>query len=142
MANEKFKEGGASGIGDLARMGGDIEGTLTNQDLKNGGAGFWRDMARMGGAVISVGISGTPVTTGTADVAYAGFTVTASGGTPPYTYALVGTWPAGITVNSTTGAVSGTPTESGTFADLSVSATDADGTVSQIPNFTLEIAAE
>lgn len=142
MANEKFKEGGASGIGDLARMGGDIEGTLTNDDLKHGGAGFWRDMVRMGGAVISVGISGTPVTTGTVGVPYDGFTVTASGGTPPYTYTLVGTWPSGITVNPTTGFVSGTPTESGTFADLSVSATDAGGSVSQIAVFTLEIAAE
>jgi choice-of-anchor A domain-containing protein len=51
-------------------------------------------------------------------------TMTASGGTAPYTYAIAGNLPAGLTLNPTTGAVTGTPTASGTF---SVKATDAKG---------------
>ena len=40
----------------------------------------------------------------------------ASGGTPPYTYSITaGSLPAGLTLSSSTGAVSGTPTASGTF---------------------------
>ena len=68
-------------------------------------------------AIISspLAISGTPVTTGTeyehgVGSTYAGFTVTASGGATPYTYSIAsGALPAGITLNSSTGAVSGTP---------------------------------
>lgn len=52
---------------------------------------------------------------GTIDEAYAGETIAASGGTEPYTYAVTaGALPAGITL-STGGALSGTPTETGTF---------------------------
>lgn len=141
MANEKFINGGPSSIGDLAKDGGDIQGSMTNADLINYGPGMWSDLAKQGGDVLSLAISGTPVEDGTVNVAYAGFTVTASGGVAPYTYSLVGTWPAGITVNSSTGEVSGTPTESGTFADLSVRATDDDSATADLPTFTLTIAA-
>src|SRR5262245_36395274 len=67
------------------------------------------------GGALPLGISGTPVTTGTENEhgvgsTYAGFTVTASGGTAPYTYSVAsGALPSGITLNSSTGAVSGTP---------------------------------
>jgi hypothetical protein len=63
------------------------------------------------------------------------------GGAAPLVYALVGTWPTGISVNSSTGAVSGTPTNAGTFNNLSVKVTDADSEVSQLPTFTLVVAA-
>lgn len=141
MDNNAIKVSGASSIGDLARMGGDVAGNMTNQTLQNYGAGFLPDLARMGGAVVSLAIDGTPVLTGTINVAYDGFTATASGGSTPYTYAAVGTWPAGITVNSSTGAVSGTPTASGSFASLSVKVTDADSETAQLDTFTLVIAA-
>lgn len=95
----------------------------------------------MGGAIVGPQISGTPVLTATKDAAYDGFTVTAKGGATPYVYALVGTWPAGISINSGTGAVSGTPTEAGSFAGLSVKVTDADSEVSQLDSFTLVVAA-
>jgi outer membrane autotransporter protein len=52
-------------------------------------------------------------------------TVTASGGTAPYAYAIsAGALPAGLTLNAATGAISGTPTASGTFS-FTVTATDA-----------------
>jgi hypothetical protein len=42
--------------------------------------------------------------------------VTATGGVPAYTWSItLGTLPAGITLNSTTGLISGTPTAGGTF---------------------------
>lgn len=141
MDNNALKGSGPSFIADLARMGGDVEGSMTQAMLKGSGPSFPADLARMGGAIVGPVISGTPVLTATKDAAYAGFTVTAKGGATPYVFALVGTWPAGISINSSTGAVSGTPTAAGSFADLSVKVTDADSEVSQIDSFTLVVAA-
>ena len=141
MNNDALKGSGPSFIGDLARMGGDVEGSMTQDMLKGSGPSFPADLARMGGAIVGPQISGTPVLTATKDVAYAGFTCTTKGGAAPLAYALVGTWPSGITVNSSSGAVTGTPTAAGTFANLSVKVTDADSEVSQLPAFTLVVAA-
>jgi PKD repeat protein len=52
-------------------------------------------------------------------------TLTASGGTGPYTFAASGSLPPGLTL-SPTGALSGTPTESGSFS-FTVTATDVNG---------------
>lgn len=53
--------------------------------------------------------------------------VTASGATTPYTYAVVaGSLPAGLSLNPTTGLVSGTPTAAGVF-NLTIQATDNNG---------------
>lgn len=141
MDNDALKGSGPGFVADLARMGGDVAGSMTDADLAGSGPSFIADLVRMGGAVLSPSISGTPVLTATEDSAYAGFTVTASGGQTPYTYALVGTWPAGITINASSGAVSGTPTASGTFSGLSVKVTDDAGQESQLPTFTLTVAA-
>jgi large repetitive protein len=67
----------------------------------------------------------TPATVpgGTAGVPYSQ-TFVASGGISPYTYALTGALPAGLTFNPATGALSGTPTVAGTF-NFSVRATDS-----------------
>lgn len=51
--NMKIKYGGAGFIGDLARMGSDIEVHFeTNAKFKNAGPSFWPDMARQGGDVV------------------------------------------------------------------------------------------
>jgi len=63
-------------------------------------------------------------TTGTVGVAFNSGPMTVSGGTAPYTYSIVGTLPAGLTLNASNGAITGTPTASGTF---SVKVTDANG---------------
>jgi hypothetical protein len=140
MNNDALKGSGPSFIGDLARMGGDVEGAMTQAMLKGSGASFPADLARMGGGIVGPQISGTPVLTATEDAVYTGFTVSTKGGAAPLVYALVGTWPAGISINSGTGAVSGTPTAAGSFTGLSVSVTDADSEASQLPAFTLVVA--
>jgi large repetitive protein len=62
----------------------------------------------------------------TATVAYSQ-TITASGGTAPYTYAVTaGSLPAGLGLNSSTGLLSGTPTATGSFP-FTITATDATG---------------
>lgn len=68
----------------------------------------------------------TPATlpTPVAGLAYSQ-TMTAAGGTAPYRYAVTsGTLPAGLTLNPTTGALSGTPTSTGT-SNFTITATDA-----------------
>ncbi len=54
-------------------------------------------------------------------------TVTASGGYPAYTFAAFGL-PAGLTVNASTGWISGVPAAAGTY-NYAVVITDADGNV-------------
>jgi hypothetical protein len=51
--------------------------------------------------------------------------ITVTNGKTPYTFSVVGTLPTGLALNTSTGAVTGTPTVSGSF---SITATDANGT--------------
>jgi N-terminal glycosyl-hydrolase-114-associated domain/Putative Ig domain/Right handed beta helix region len=74
-------------------------------------------------AATTLAISTTSLPTGTVGAAY-NTTLTATGGTTPYSWSLTaGTLPAGITLNSA-GVLSGTPTVSGSFP-ITVLATDS-----------------
>lgn len=75
---------------------------------------------------------------GTYRTTYPTQTVTASGGTAPYTFSSTGTLPPGVTLDQG-GALSGMPTAAGTF-NFTVSATDANAFVGAQP-YTVTIAA-
>jgi hypothetical protein len=69
-------------------------------------------------------VSCSTVTSGQVGVSFSSGSITVSGGTAPYTFSVVGTLPAGLSLNTSTGAVTGTPTASGTF---SIQVKDANG---------------
>lgn len=83
-------------------------------------------------------LSGTPVLTGTNGVAYAGFTVTAAGGKEAYAFSASG-FPTGVSIHATTGVVSGTPTQSGTFR-VQIAVYDANLRSARLPFFNLVVA--
>ena len=68
-------------------------------------------------------------TSGVVGTAFSSGPLTVAGGTTPYAYSIVGVLPAGLTLNTTNGAVSGTPTASGSF---SVQVKDASGAVAAV----------
>jgi hypothetical protein len=70
-------------------------------------------------------VTTTSLPGGTVDTAYPGATLAATGGTPPYTWAVTtGALPAGLSLDGATGAISGTPTASGAVT-FTVTVTDA-----------------
>ncbi|MEZ0484990.1 putative Ig domain-containing protein [Fibrella aquatica] len=82
--------------------------------------------------VCTLSLTTTTLPKGEVDKAYSQ-TVVATGGTTPYSFSTApGTLPAGLTLNPTTGVVSGTPTTSGTFPTTIV-VTDAQGCVVRLP---------
>ena len=70
-------------------------------------------------------------------------TVTASGGVQPYTWTITsGTLPAGLTLNSSTGVISGTPTATGT-SDFTITVADSESPVVKVSaNFSIAIATQ
>jgi hypothetical protein len=65
-------------------------------------------------AAASISITNTSLTSGQVSSSYAA-TLSATGGTSPYTWSVTsGTLPTGLTLSSTSGQISGTPTQSGT----------------------------
>ncbi|MBI5430578.1 MAG: putative Ig domain-containing protein [Nitrosomonadales bacterium] len=86
-----------------------------------------------GGGGGGAGITATANTTAqilTVGTAMPSFTpLTASGGATPYTYSYTGTLPAGLTFNTATGAVTGTPTAAYATASLVFSVQDAGNAV-------------
>ena len=90
----------------------------------------------------TLAVSATPVTTATEGVAYAGFTVTASGGqAEPYRFTVSkGALPPGITLNARSGAVSGTPTTAGAYT-ATIRVSDAAGNFRDTASFTITVSA-
>lgn len=78
--------------------------------------------------------------TGVAGSAYAGAVPEVTGGKPPYTFTLTGTLPTGLSLDASTGAITGTPTAAGT-ADINIVVTDANGDTATLPvSVTIEAA--
>ena len=90
----------------------------------------------------ALSITGTPPSSATVGTAYS-FTPTTSGGTAPYTYALTGTLPAGLSFSTSTGAISGTPTTVGTASGLNITVTDSESTPvsASLGTFSIAVAA-
>lgn len=107
-------------IGGTVTAGGIYNFTIQATD--NGGFTDMRAYSVTIGAP-SIAVSPTTLPAGTVATAYSQ-TVTSTGGTAPYTFAVIaGALPAGITLSSG-GVLSGTPTAGGTFS-FTVTATDS-----------------
>ena len=88
--------------------------TLTIRVTDSVGTTAERSLSILIGAGVS--ITTTSLAGGTVGLAYTQ-TLTASGGTSPYTWSIpAGALPGGLTLNSTSGAITGTPTAAGTFS--------------------------
>jgi hypothetical protein len=100
-------------------------------------------MARgRGSAPPTLTVAGTPVTTATQGSVYAGFTVAGSGGTPPYTYSVTaGTLPTGLTLDASSGAVSGTPSGTGTSSGIVLRVTDSLSQTADLASFSIAVSA-
>jgi len=85
----------------------------------------------------SMTVNNPSVTTGTVGTPFSQ-TFTQSGGAAPITWSKSGALPAGLTFNTVSGVLSGTPTQGGTFP-ITVTATDASGCTATGPTYTLII---
>ncbi len=116
----------------------DSSGLLSGTPTVNGSFGFivqatdadgnagYRTYTLNSGAANSLTLLPTTLPNGSHGAAYSQ-TVTANGGTAPYTYAVTsGSLPAGLSLNTNTGAITGTPTGSG-LSNFTITATDSVG---------------
>ncbi len=95
----------------------------------------------LGAASSDISITCPPATTGKAGTAYSSaFGVTDLTGTPPYTFAKTsGSFPTGLSLDTTSGLLSGTPTTAGAFT-FAVTVTDFQGNTSDPVSCTITIA--
>ncbi len=105
---------GATGTGSgpvsysvAADAGGSRSGTLTI-------AGHTYTVSQTGTTSGGLAVATATLPAGTVNTAYSA-TLLATGGLPPYTWSTSGSLPTGLTVNATSGAISGTPSASGVF---------------------------
>ena len=109
--------------------GGTITGTPTTSGTYSVTIQVTDSQGRTATKSLSVSITGIAITTpaslpaGTLGLAYSQ-TLAVTGGTPPYTWAATPGIPPGLTINSSTGVISGTPTTTGSFS-FAVQATDS-----------------
>lgn len=92
------------------------------------------------GAAPLAGYIDEAIPAGVSGKAYEGFTVKAKGGVTPYVFSAVSGLPAGLSVNSSTGAIAGTPTVPG-VASLVIKVRDAARNEHVLPAIAITISA-
>lgn len=93
------------------------------------------------GAVALMGYIDDLISDGQANEAYEGFSVKAKGGTAPYTFSVAaGALPAGLSLDGSSGSVSGTPTVPGS-STVTFSVSDDSGAIHAMPSIIVTIAA-
>ncbi len=101
--------GGARPGGGLLQANGNLYGMTEIGGSRDGGTIFSLPLAQQG-----ITLSG-PTGAAQVGVAYAS-ALTATGGVAPYTFSIsIGALPPGLSLNSSTGAITGTPTRTGTY---------------------------
>lgn len=92
-------------------------------------------------ATVILTLTGSPVTTGQVGIAYSSWSVGVSGGSTPYVFFdLFNRLPPGLSVNPSSGLISGTPTTAGVYADILIRVNDSDGGLANFATFTITIA--
>jgi hypothetical protein len=127
---------------------GALGGTPTRAGSVTGLSAVVADRARRTGASQPftidvrdpVSVSGDPARVAILGQSYAA-NFNATGGRGPYVFAMVGKLPAGLTLSTSTGAISGTPAIAGDTTDLRVRATDADGRTATSDAFSIATSA-
>ncbi|HVN78592.1 MAG TPA: putative Ig domain-containing protein, partial [Terriglobia bacterium] len=118
-------------------VAGTAQVTVSNTDESNNVA--TSDPATFTILPAPLAINTTTLPAGVLNVAYSQ-SLSASGGTPPYTWAIIsGSLPAGLSLNASSGTLSGTPTSSGSFT-FSIRVQDsAQPIANSIRQFTLSV---
>jgi uncharacterized protein (TIGR03437 family) len=97
------------------------------------------DLQCVGACPVALAIATTPPLAEASPGAAYSQSLQAAGGSPPYTWSIIGSLPPGITINPSTGLLSGTPTATGSFS-FSVRVSDSAG-ASASREFTLTVSS-
>ena len=112
--------------------------TVTGQDANGLTAAYPFTLNVMG----ALAVNGTPPATGNVGSPYSGGVSASGGSNTGYTYALAaGSLPAGITLKSATGVISGTPTLVQTKTGIRIKVTDSAGATATSAPFSITISA-
>jgi hypothetical protein len=128
--------GAVSGIPTTAGTAGSLVFEVTDADKNSASSG---NLSVKISPEVGPVVQTSALQNGNVGVAYSA-TLTATGGTKPYTWSVKsGTLSAGLSLNSTTGAITGTPTQAGTFSSLVFDVTDFYKSVGASGNLSVNI---